>query len=278
MGFGCNAAGVVGCRIIDSPRERLIAILTNTFVPCNGRFPMIVSLITVFLIGISMPGSSFVSAVILSLFIVLSILMTLLVSKILSSTVLRGVPSSFILELPRLRPPQIGRIIVRSIFDRTIFILGRAIAVAAPAGAVIWLMANISAGDTSILNHAASFLDPFGKFIGLDGVILIAFILGFPANEIVIPIVIMAYTAGGMIVEFETLSDLRLLLTDNGWTWVTAISTILFSLFHWPCSTTMMTIKKETQSIKWTIAAFLIPTLSGIIICTLFANIAKLFL
>lgn len=239
---------------------------------------MIVSLITVFLIGISMPGSSFVSAVILSLFIVLSILMTLLVSKILSSTVLRGVPSSFILELPRLRPPQIGRIIVRSIFDRTIFILGRAIAVAAPAGAVIWLMANISAGDTSILNHAASFLDPFGKFIGLDGVILIAFILGFPANEIVIPIVIMAYTAGGMIVEFETLSDLRLLLTDNGWTWVTAISTILFSLFHWPCSTTMMTIKKETQSIKWTIAAFLIPTLSGIIICTLFANIAKLFL
>lgn len=276
MGFGCNSAGVMGCRIIDSPRERLIAVLTNALVPCNGRFPMIVSLITIFLVGTFTSGSSVISAIILSMFIMLSIFMTLLVSKILSSTILKGIPSSFTLELPPFRPPQIGKIIVRSIFDRTIFVLGRAVAVAAPAGAVIWLMANISVGDASLLTHCSSFLDPFGKFIGLDGVILMAFILGFPANEIVIPIVIMAYTAGGTLIEFDNLSALRHLLVNNGWTWITAVSTILFSLMHWPCSTTIITIKKETQSTKWTIAAFLIPTLCGIITCTIFSNIAKL--
>lgn len=221
---------------------------------------------------------SFLSAFMLTAVILIGIFMTFAVSKLLSLTILKGVPSSFTLELPPYRKPQIGKVIVRSIFDRTLFVLGRAAAVAAPAGLIIWLMANVTIHDASLLNHCAAFLDPFAKMIGLDGVILIAFILGFPANEIVFPIIIMAYMAQGSILELDNLSYLKTLLTANGWTWITAASTMLFSLMHWPCSTTMLTIKKETGSIKWAALSFVIPTVIGIVVCFLFSNIAKLFI
>ncbi len=220
---------------------------------------------------------SALSALLLTLVILLGIFMTFAVSKLLSRTILKGVPSSFTLELPPYRKPQIGRVIVRSIFDRTLFVLGRAAAVAAPAGLIIWIMANITVGDISLLNYCAGFLDPFARLIGLDGVILMAFILGFPANEIVIPIAIMAYLSQGTITDMTNLSALRQLLLDNGWTWVTAVCTILFSLMHWPCSTTLLTIKKETNSWRWTALAFLIPTVSGLLLCFLVANLARLF-
>ncbi|WP_230406886.1 ferrous iron transporter B [Blautia liquoris] len=276
MGFGCNAAGVVGCRIIDSPRERLIAILTNNFVPCNGRFPTLITIISMFFIGTAAgAGKTILSAGIMTLFIVLSIAITFLTSKLLSKTVLKGIPSSFTLELPPYRKPQIGRVVVRSIFDRTLFVLGRAVSVAAPAGLIIWLMANIVIGDKTVLLHCSDFLDPFGRLLGMDGVILLAFILGFPANEIVIPIMIMTYMAEGSILDIGNLTVLRQLFIDNGWTWITAISVMLFSMMHWPCSTTCLTIKKETQSVKWTLLSVLIPTATGMLICSLFAAVAK---
>lgn len=279
MGFGCNAAGVVGCRIIDSPRERLLAILTNSFVPCNGRFPTIITVIAMFFVG-SAAGvfSSVLSAVLLTAVIVLGILMTFLSTKLLSKTVLKGVPSSFTLELPPYRKPQIGKVIVRSVFDRTLFVLGRAAAVAAPAGLIIWLAANITVGDNSILQLCANFLDPFARLMGLDGVILIAFILGFPANEIVVPIIIMAYTANGSLTELPGIFVMKNLLAANGWTWITAICFLIFCLMHWPCSTTLITIKKETASFKWTALAAVLPTLFGIALCILFNLTAKIFL
>lgn len=277
MGFGCNAAGVTGCRIIDSPRERRIAVITNSFVPCNGRFPTLTAIITMFFVGFG--GGFFrsaLSAVLLTGVIVLGVAMTLAVSKLLSVTVLRGVPSSFILELPPYRRPQIGKVIVRSIFDRTLFVLGRAAAVAAPAGLVIWLMANVGVGGASLLSLCADFLDPFAQLFGLDGIILIAFILGFPANEIVVPVIIMAYTSNGTITSLSSLESLRVLLVQNGWTWVTACCMILFSMFHWPCSTTLITIWRETRSAKCTAAAFLAPTAVGLLFCFLFAGAARL--
>ena len=278
MGFGCNAAGIVGCRIIDSPRERLLAILTNNFVPCNGRFPTLIAIITMFFVGAA-GGllSSVSSALLLTLVIVFGIGSTFAVTKILSKTLLKGVPSSFTLELPPYRRPQIGKVIVRSIFDRTMFVLGRAAAVAAPAGVLIWIMANVQIEGISILNHCADFLDPFASLMGLDGVILIAFILGFPANEIVIPIIIMAYMAQGSLVEMESLTAMKTLFEANGWTWVTAVSTMLFSLMHWPCSTTLLTIKKETGSIKWTVLGALIPTVCGMAVCMLFRGVVGIF-
>lgn len=276
MGFGCNAAGIVGCRIIDSPRERLIAIITNNFVPCNGRFPTLIAIITMFFTGMFIsPYNSIVSSVLLTCVIVLGVIMTLIISKILSMTILKGIPSSFTLELPPYRKPQIGRVIIRSIMDRTLFVLGRAIVVAAPAGIVIWILANISVNDMSLLNHCADFLNPFAHYIGLDGYILMAFILGFPANEIVIPIIIMSYMAQGSLLEIDDFSILRELLVANGWTWLTAINVMLFSLMHWPCSTTCLTIKKETQSLKWTAVSFLVPTATGIIICFTFTTIVR---
>ena len=278
MGFGCNAAGVVGCRIIDSPRERLLAILTNNFVPCNGRFPTLIALLTMFFVGTAGGGlSPVLSALLLTAAIVLGVGITFAVTKLLSETLLRGVPSSFTLELPPYRKPQIGKVLVRSVFDRTLFVLGRAAAVAAPAGLVIWLMANITAGGVSILAHCAAFLDPFARLMGLDGVILLAFILGFPANEIVIPIIIMAYTAQGSILELDSLAQMKDLFVQNGWTWVTAVSVMLFSLNHWPCSTTLLTIKKETGSLKWTALAAAIPTGVGVALCILFNAVAGLF-
>ena len=278
MGFGCNAAGVVGCRIIDSPRERLLAILTNNFVPCNGRFPTLIALLTMFFVGTAGGGlSPVLSALLLTAAIVLGVGITFAATKLLSETLLRGVPSSFTLELPPYRKPQIGKVLVRSVFDRTLFVLGRAAAVAAPAGLVIWLMANITAGGVSILAHCAAFLDPFARLMGLDGVILLAFILGFPANEIVIPIIIMAYTAQGSILELDSLAQMKQLFVQNGWTWVTAVSVMLFSLNHWPCSTTLLTIKKETGSLKWTALAAAIPTGVGVALCILFNAVAGLF-
>lgn len=276
MGFGCNAAGIVGCRIIDSPRERLIAMITNVFVPCNGRFPMIITIIGMFFV-VSGPLQSIWSTLLLTGIILLGIAMTFLVSSLLSKTILKGEPSSFTLELPPYRKPQLGKIIVRSIFDRTLFVLGRAVTVAAPAGLLIWLLANVSVGGVTLLSHCANFLDPFGQLLGMDGVILFAFILGLPANEIVVPIIIMTYMATGSLVEFDSLLQLKQLLVNNGWTWVTAISTMLFCLMHWPCSTTCMTIHKETKSLKWTLVSFAVPAVAGMIICFVFASIARLF-
>lgn len=280
MGFGCNACGVIGCRIIDSPRERLIAILTNVFVPCNGKFPTLIALITIFFASaITSPILQSVASTLLLLFIILfGIGITLFISKTLSKTILKGFPSSFVLELPPYRKPQIGKVIIRSIFDRTIFVLGRAIVVAAPAGLLIWILANTQIGNISILAHLTNFLNPFAKLIGLDGVILMAFLLGFPANEIVMPIIIMTYLSTGTLTEFDNLFALKSLLIENGWTWVTAISVMLFSLIHFPCSTTLLTIKKETQSWKWTIASFLIPTILGILICFFFNSIIKIWI
>lgn len=277
MGFGCNAAGIVGCRIIDSPRERLIAILTNNFVPCNGRFPTLIAIITMFLIG-SAAGllQSVLSTLFLICVIILGVFMTFWISRLLSKTILKGVPSSFTLELPPYRRPQIGKVIVRSLLDRTLFVLGRAAAVAAPAGILIWVMANVTIGDMSLLAHCAGFLDPFARLLGMDGVILLAFILGFPANEIVVPIIIMAYMASGSIVEFESLTQLKELLVANGWTWVTAVCTMLFCLFHWPCSTTCWTIWKETKSWKWTAVSMAIPTGIGMVVCFLIASAAHI--
>ena len=269
MGFGCNAAGVIGCRIIDSPRERLIAILTNNFVPCNGRFPTLIAISTIFFS--SAIGSSFLSSTITALsitvLIIIGVLTTLLVSYILSKTLLKGVPSTFTLELPPYRPPQIGRVIYTSIIDRTLFVLRRSIAVAIPAGIITWIFANIYIGDISLLTYVANFLDPLGKLIGLDGFILLAFILGFPANEIVVPILIMSYMATGKMIEFDELSALGELLRNNGWTYLTALNMMLFSLLHWPCATTLLTIKKETSSLKWTALGFIIPTIIAFIVC-----------
>lgn len=276
MGFGCNAAGIVGCRIIDSPRERLLAVLTNSFVPCNGRFPLFIMLSSMMFAGYPFADSTLLSAAVLTIFIIMGIGLTLLITKLLSKTLLRGEPSSFTLELPPYRRPQIGKVIVRSVFDRTLFVLGRAAAVAAPAGAIIWLSANICIGRASILSVCAGFLDPFARLLGLDGVILIAFILAFPANEIVIPIILMAYMSQGTIPQLENAAQIRSILMQNGWTALTVLNVMIFSLLHWPCSTTLLTIKKETASIKWTLLAALIPTLIGITLCMLTTLISRL--
>ena len=279
MGFGCNAVGVTGCRIIDSPRERMVAILTNSFVPCNGRFPMIITIIAMFFAGTAAGFlSSFLSAFYLSLIILLGIAMTFLTSRLLSRTVLKGMSSSFTLELPPYRRPQVGNVIFRSVCDRTLFVLGRAVAVAAPAGLLIWIMANISVGGTSLLTHCTEFLDPFARCLGLDGVILMAFLLGLPANEIVIPIMLMAYLAQGSLTEIGDLQEMKNILMDHGWTWVTAACTILFSLMHWPCAATCLTIRKETGSVRWMLLSILLPTAMGMIFCFLFSWITGLFL
>lgn len=276
MGFGCNAAGVTGCRIIDSPRERLMAAATNGFVPCNGRFPTLISLISLFVAGaLPAPFNSFAGAALLTLLIVLSVLMTFAACSLLSKTILRGVPSSFTLELPPYRRPQIGKVIVRSIFDRTLFVLGRAAAVAAPAGLIIWITANIKLNGTSIFSYCSDFLDPIARLFGMDGVILTAFILGFPANETVVPIMLMGYLADSSISQTDG-AALHSLLTANGWDIGTAICVIIFMLFHWPCSTTLITVKKETGSMKWTLIAALLPTVAGLILCFAVSHIFAL--
>lgn len=264
MGFGCNACGVSGCRIIDSPRERLIAILTNSFAPCNGRFPLLIFLCSVFFAGSAAGGALLLTGVIAA-----SVGLTLLVSRILSATVLRGEAVSFALELPPYRMPQIGRVIVRSVRDRTLFVLARAAAVAAPAGVLIWILANVQIGNTAILSHITAFLDPAARVFGIDGVILLAFILGFPANELVMPLIVMGYLSSGTIASGVDFASFRALLLANGWTVQTALCTLVLTVAHAPCSTTCLTILRETRSAKWTLAAVLIPAGIGLAFCIL---------
>ncbi|MDF2803823.1 MAG: ferrous iron transporter [Anaerocolumna sp.] len=277
MGFGCNAAGIISCRIIDSPRERLIAILTNNFVPCNGRFPTLIAIATIFFAVNGGKGFGIVSALTVTLLVILGIGISLLVSYLLSKTLLKGVPSTFTLELPPYRLPKIGRLLYTSIIDRTLFVLKRALIVAAPAGLITWLFANIYIGDLSVLAHTASFLDPFAKLLGLDGYILMAFLLGIPANEIVLPILLMSYLSTGSMVEFSSLDSLRAVLIAHNWTYLTALNVMLFSLLHWPCATTLMTIKKETGSVKWTLLGAFIPTAIAIGVCLITTFIYKIF-
>ena len=273
MGFGCNCAGIVGTRIIDSPRERLIAIITNNLVPCNGRFPLMVTLITIFIVGLNAGiGGSILAALMLTGIILLGIALTFLLSRILSATILKGIPTSFALEMPPYRKPKIGQLIYRSFIDRTIFVLGRALAIAAPAGLIIWLFANINIGDSSILSICTNALDPVAQVFGLDGTILMSFILGTPANEIVVPIMCMSYLAQGSITELNN-TELLALLVNNGWTWGTAICTMLFSLLHWPCATALLTIKKETGSWKWVLVSAIAPLMLCLPICFIVSTV-----
>lgn len=276
MGFGCNAVGITGCRIIDSPRERLIAILTNNFVPCNGRFPSLIAIITIFFSFGGIAGSA-VSVGVLTLLIIFGVMLTLAVSKLLSVTLLRGEPSSFTLELPPYRRPQIGKILIRSLFDRTVFVLGRAVTAAAPAGLIIWLAANINIRGESVLVLCSGFLDPFARIFGMDGVILLAFILGFPANEIVIPIMLMGYLGNGVISDYGSTGALGNILAANGWSAVTAVCVLIFMLCHFPCATSLMTMKKETGSIKWTLLGAALPTAVGLILCFIISSVSKIF-
>ncbi|MDO5141991.1 MAG: ferrous iron transport protein B [Eubacteriales bacterium] len=262
MGFGCNACGVTGCRIIDSPRERLIAVLTNVFAPCNGRFPLLLFLCTAFFAGNAAGGALLLTGVVAG-----SVALTLAVSRLLSATVLRGVPSSFTLELPPYRAPQVGRVIVRSVCDRTLFVLGRAAAVAAPAGALIWLLANCTVGEMTVFARLTAALDPLARVFGLDGVIALAFVLGFPANELVMPLIVMGYLCTGTLTGVGDLGAFHALLVANGWTLCTALCVLLFTVAHWPCSTTCLTIWKETHSVKWTLTAVLLPTACGLALC-----------
>lgn len=278
MGYGCNACGVMGCRIIKEKKQRLIAIITNCFSPCNGRFPTLIAMISIFITyGI---GNRFVNSLVSSLmllvFIVISVIMTFIVSKILSCTILKSNDSTFVIEMPPYRRPEILKTIVRSVIDRTLFVLIRAICVSIPAGIIIWICSNVYVGGTSILSICSNFLEPFGKFIGLDGVIILAFILGLPANEIVIPIIIMAYLCTGNITGYTSLNELRDILISNGWTIVTAFCFIFFTMFHFPCGTTIVTIKKETNSLLWTIISIIVPTLVGIVCCFILSNLLNL--
>ncbi len=277
MGIGCNACGVTGCRIIENEKERLIAVLTNNFMPCNGRLPILIALILMFFAG-SCGGllASAKAALLLVAVLIGCVLITLLISKLLSLWLKSDAPSGFMLELPPYRKPQIIKTLARSFLDRTLLVLGRAAVVAAPAGAVIWLCANIRIGDASLLRHMTDFLDPFGRFIGLDGVIVTAFLLGFPANETVIPIMVMAYCANGTLTDVTNYTQLHALLSANGWTMTTAVCMLLMTVMHFPCSTTCLTIKKETGSLKWTLLAMLIPTVSGVLLCTVVSHLMKI--
>lgn len=273
MGFGCNACAVVGSRIIDSPRDKLVAIITNNFVPCNGRFPFLIAIITMFFV---IGSNNFIAALILTGLILISIIVSLIISKILSCTILKGIPSHFTLELPKYKKPKILSSVYRSLVDKTIFVLLRAIKVAAPAGIIIWLMANVNINSISLLTYISDFLDPFASLMGLDGIILLAFILALPANEILFPIIIMSYLMKNSMLEMQDLNSLKALLIDNGWTIMTALSVCLFSLMHFPCATTLLTIKKEVGT-KWMVYSFIIPTLTGISILIVLNTIYLLF-
>ncbi|MDR3271730.1 MAG: ferrous iron transporter B [Peptococcaceae bacterium] len=277
MGFGCNAAGVVSTRIIHSPRERLIAILTNNFVPCNGRFPTLIAIATIFTTGgayLAYQQAAVAAAIAGVIFIGLGF--TFLISWGLAKTVLQGESSSLVLELPPYRRPQFWPVLYRSLIDRTLFVLRRAVFIAAPAGAIIWLLSNCYWGDANLITHAAAFLDPFARFFGLDGFILMAFILGLPANEIVIPILLMSYLSSASLQDIQSLAQLRGVLLANGWTWLTAVNVLLFSLLHWPCSTTLLSIYKETGSLKWTLLAFALPSATAFSMCLLVTQVARL--
>lgn len=270
MGFGCNAAGVIGCRIMRTTRERLIAIVTNCFVPCNGRFPLLITIASIFFSGMfNGIGGSFISMFVVLVVILFGIVLSLLISKILSITLLKGESSGFILELPPYRKPQIGSILVRSVFDRTLFVLGRAICSAIPAGIVIWILANVQIDGISMIAYIAYFFDPIAKLMGLDGYILTAFIFGIPANEIVLPILLMMYMKSGCLIDISESWRIGEILVENGWTILTAVNVMIFTLLHFPCMTTLLTIKKETNSSKWVVLSFFIPTVCGMVICIL---------
>ncbi len=272
MGLGCNAVGVTGCRIIDSPRERLIAILTNSLMPCNGRFPLLITVAAVFFGG----GGAAAPALLLAGLIVLAVGLTLVLSRLLSATVLRGLPSAYTLELPPYRLPRVGQVIVRSVLDRTLFVLGRAAMVAAPAGVIIFLLSRVTLEGRTLLAHCTGILDPAGRFMGLDGVILTGFLLGFPANEIVLPLILLAYGAESGLTVTGDIGALGEILRAHGWTGLTALNVMLFSLFHFPCSTALITVFRETKSVKWTLAAFLLPLTAGAALCA-FTNWIAIF-
>jgi ferrous iron transport protein B len=274
MGFGCNAAGVVACRIIESPRERLIAILTNTFVPCNGRFPTLIMISAIFFTGAGF--FSWLPGLMVMALVLLGVGTTLLVSRVLSRTILKGIPSSFVLELPPYRKPDIWRVIVRSWKDRTIWVLRRAVTVAAPCGAIMWLLANTYIDGVALISKMAGFLEPVAVMLGLDGVILTAFILGFPANEIVLPVALMSYLSQRTMVEVQSLDLMGSILRANGWTWTTALSVLIFSLLHYPCGTTVYTIYKETNSTKWAFLSILVPTVTGVIVLFVLNSVLRL--
>lgn len=267
MGLGCNACGVTGCSVIDSPRERLIAILTNNFTICNGRFPTVIAIISMFFVTAKGLGGTVLSGMALLGILIFGVIVTLAVSFLLSRTILKGTPSSYTLELPPYRKPQICHVLIRSLLDRTIFVLGRACTAALPCGLLIWLAANINIGDSTVLSIISDFFDPFGQLMGLDGVIIMAFIFGFPANEIVVPIILMAYLSQGSLVEMGDTASLRELLVSNGWSLKTAVCMLIMTVCHFPCATTCLTIKKETGSLKWTALSIFLPTAIGILLC-----------
>ena len=267
MGIGCNAVGVTGARIIDSKRERIIATLTNVFMPCNGKFPSLIAIITIFFVGLNQEYGSLFCAGIITIFLFLGILLTFLVSFILSKTILKGEPSHFTLELPPYRMPKILDTIIYSVKNRALFVLGRAVSVAIPAGIILWVIANTQIQGISILAYLVQFLDPVGFALGLDGVILLALLLGFPANEIVVPIMLMGYLSTNTLIEMDNLEALRNILVSNGWTIKTALCFITLFLYRFPCSTTLLTIYKETKSKFYTVLSVLIPLSIGVILC-----------
>lgn len=279
MGFGCNAAGVIATRVIDSPRERLIAILTNNFVPCNGRFPTLIMLATIFVAAQFPPlFASVAAAGAVAGIVLLGIGFTLVVSAVLSRTLLQGEASAFTLELPPYRRPSVLRILYTSLIDRTLFVLWRAMLTAAPAGAVIWILANIHVNGASLARHIAEFFQPFGYLLGLDGVILLAYVIAIPANEIVVPTMLMMYLGTGSMSEMESFDEIRRVLVDeNGWTLLTAVNLMLFSLLHNPCATTILTIWKETRSGKWTAIGALMPLAIAFAVTFLVAQVVRLW-
>ncbi len=272
MGMGCNAVGVSGCRIIEGRRERLLAVLTNAITPCNGRFPLLIALLTLFFA----PGGTLGTAGLLSLVLLGSVASSLAATWLLSRTLLRGEPTPFVLELPPYRRPQVGKVLLRSLLDRTLRVLGRAAAVAAPAGALLWLLGQVQTESGSLLTVCAGALEPIGRFFGLDGAILLAFLLGLPANETVLPILLGVYTGGGGLAEAGSLAEIGALLTQNGWTGLTALCAVIFTVLHWPCSTTLLTVRKETGSWKWTALAAAIPTGFGLALCAVVSAIGRL--
>ncbi|MBO8171241.1 MAG: ferrous iron transporter B [Bacillaceae bacterium] len=276
MGFGCNAAAVMSTRIIESPRERMLAILTNNFVPCNGRWPTLILLASLFMAaGFAGSSATLVTALILMGMVLFGVLVTLLVSWTLSKTALRGVPTHYTLELPPYRRPKILNTVIRASLDKSWNVLKRAVIVAAPASIITWIFANIYIGDTSIFMYFVNFLDPFGQLLGMDGFIIAAFILGLPANEIVIPILLMGYLSQGAMLEIDSLSELKHIFVNQGWTWLTALNMMLFSLLHYPCGTTLFNIYQETKSAKWTFMAFAIPTTIAVGVTLITATLAR---
>ena len=278
MGIGCNAVGVTGTRIIDAKRERYLAILTNSLMPCNGRYPTIIAIISMFFIGTSkglIP--SIISSIILVTIIIVSIIMTFISNKILSKYLLKGDNVSFILELSDYRRIKLIPLIIRSILDRTIYVLGRALLISAPAGIIIYLITNYNINNISIIHILSNTLNPIGKILGLDGTILLSFILGFPANEIVMPIMLMIYQNTNTLTNYTSLNSLKNILIDNNWNLITAISFIIFTVFHFPCSTTILTIKKETNSWFYTIISLILPLTIGVVLCILI-NLLKIIL